>query len=109
MFTAKAAIEAVISNKQVEHRCDENVAVFRLDALGRNLANQHAWMAGAREMIVLAIAEIREADVGKLVFVIGECQLQVGLGAVRLLFLEIPFALFAPAESDGATRHDDAL
>src|SRR5207342_2312057 len=46
VLAAKATIEPIVGDKQVEHRRDENVAIFRLHALGRNLPDQHAWMAG---------------------------------------------------------------
>ena len=109
MLAAEAAIEPVIGDEKVEHRGDQRLAVLQLHALGRHLAHQHARMIGAGEVIVLAVAEIGEADVGEFVFVIGEGQLQFGVAAVGLLFLQIPLALLAPAEADRAARHHDRL
>ena len=64
-------------------------------------------MIGAGEVIVLAVAEIGEADVGEFILRIGKAQPQLGLRAVRFLLLEVPLAFLAPAEADRAIRHDD--
>ncbi len=109
MLAAEAAIEAVIGGEQVEHRGDQRLAVLQFHPLGRHFAHQHAGMVGAGEIVVLAIAEIGEADVGQLILVVGEGQPQVGGAAVGFLFLQIPFALLAPAEADRAGRRHDAL
>ncbi len=69
MLAAEAAVEPVIGDEQIEHRGDQRLAVLQRHALGRNLAHQHVGMVGAGEMIVFAVAEIGEADVGQLVLV----------------------------------------
>ena len=109
MIAAEAAIEPVIGDEQVEHRGNQRFAVLQLHALGRNFTHQHAGMISAGEVIVLAIAEIGKTDIGELVLVGGEGQLQVGLAAFRLLLLQVPFALLAPAEADRTARHHDLL
>ena len=65
-------------------------------------------MVGAEEMVVLAIAEIREADRqrSRPCTSASDRRSLVSL-PVRGLLLEVPLALLAPAESDRALRHHD--
>jgi hypothetical protein len=70
--SAEAAVEPVVGNQQVEHRGHERLAVLEFDALCRHLAREHARMVRAGEVIVLAVAEVREGNVGQLILVGGE-------------------------------------
>ena len=109
IFAAEAAVEAVIGGEQVEDGGDQRLAVLGLHALDRNPAHQHVGMIGAQEMIVLAVAEIGEADFGDVVMIVidDQAELELVLLAAGLLLLQVPLALFAPAEADRALRHDD--
>ena len=109
VLAAEAAIDAVIGDEQVEHRGDQRLALDQLQFLHRHIADQHARVVGAEEMIVLAVAEIREADRRDVVLDVGERQPQLGVLPVRGLFLEVPLALLAPAEADRAFRHHDRV
>ena len=107
---AEAAVDAVVGDEQVEHRGDQRLAVLQLHALGRHLAHQHARMVGAGEVVVLAVAEIGEGDVGELVLVGGEAQLQVGLAACRVSFSSRFHLPFSPQRKPTEPlRHHDAL
>src|SRR3972149_1060231 len=64
-------------------------------------------MVSAGEMVVLAVAEIREGHVGKLVAELGERELQLSVPAPPVLLLQVPLAWVAPTETDGAARRHD--
>jgi hypothetical protein len=66
-------------------------------------------MAGTGEMIMLPVAKIGKTDVGKLILVVRECQLEICPFPIRLFLLQVPLALFAPSEADGAAWHHDAF
>ena len=53
--------------KRSKTLADQRLALVQLQALGRHPADQHARMVGAGEMVVLAVAEIGEGDIGDLV------------------------------------------
>ena len=98
---AEAAIEAVIGQQQIEDGRHLRLALDQLHRPEGHVAQQHIRMFRALEVIVLAIAEIGEAHLGHAVVGVGQRQPQFRRRA-RRLFLEIPGALLAPAEADGA-------
>ena len=111
MRTTEAAVEAVIGDQQVEHRCNEYFAVFGVDSFGRQTPNQYVRMIRAREIVVLAIAKIRESDVEHFVVPLfkKETHFQVGFCAGTVARFEVPLPLLAPTEADAAARAHQRL
>ena len=107
MLAAKAAIEAVVGDEEVEHGGNQCLAILELDALGRHLAHQDARVVGAGEVVVLAIAEVGEGNVGKLVLMSRATSCRLVSAPAAFLLLQVPFALLAPAEPDRAMRHNN--
>ncbi len=71
VLAAEPAIDAVIGDKQIVDRGDQRLAFDQLQLLHRYIANDHARVIGAEEMIVLAVAEIGKADRSDIVFDVG--------------------------------------
>ena len=107
VFPAKAAIETVIGAEQVEDACHQRLTVGELDLANGDIAGQDAGMIGAFEMVVLAIAEIGKVDRDDQVVLIvhDRRQAQLDIRTLAGFFLEVPLALFAPAEAGRAQRH----
>ena len=72
VLAAKAAIDAVVGDEKIEDRCDDRLALDQLQFLHRHVAHEHAGMIRPEEMVVLAIAEIGEADRGDAVLDVGQ-------------------------------------
>ena len=104
MFTAQAPVEAVIGAKQVKDCCDKGSPVLELQFANRDALQEHIGVIGALEMIVFAVAEIREGNLDHLVVVLVEDRghPQFDLVALAVLFLEVPLAFLAPAEARAA-------
>ena len=100
---AKSAVEIVISTQQVEHGGDRHFAVLQRKLPDADTARDHVRMAGSNEIVRCRAAEIRECNLGDRSAGRAECQR--GVGAVAASCLEVPLALLAPAETDGAARH----
>ena len=75
--------------------------------LAGTLRLQHVGVIGAREMIVLAVAEIGEADRRDAVLDVAQRQPEPRFLIAGRLLLQVPLALLAPAEADRALGHDD--
>ena len=107
----EAAVEPVIGDEQIEDGRHQRLAVGEFDRLRGYGPQQHAVVVGAFEMVVLAVAEIGEADGGDLVMVLveDEAQIERDVAALAVLGLEVPLALFAPAVADGPGRRDERL
>ena len=64
-------------------------------------------MVGALEMIVFAIAEVREGYISDFIVILLEDQrhLEVQVLALVVFSFQVPLALLTPTEPDGAKRH----
>lgn len=69
MFAAQASIQAVIGTQQIEDRHNEGLAIGQFDLAHRYALQKYIGMIGAFEMIMLAIAEIREGNVQNFVMI----------------------------------------
>ena len=109
VFPAKASVESIVGDKQIEHRRNQDVAVCQLDRLDGNFAGQDIRMVGALKIIVMAVAEVGEVHLGDVVVVsvADQCEFQLGAVARGVFLLEVPLTLLAPAETDGAARDND--
>ena len=107
MLAAEPAIDTIVGDEEIVDRGDQRLAFDQLQRLGRHIAQQHARMIGAEEVVVLAVAEIREADGGDLVLDGRQRESKLGVDALRRALFETPLALFAPSEADRAARHHD--
>ena len=107
ILAAEPAIDTVIGEEQVEHRSDHSLAVGQLQRLGRHVALEHIRVIGAEEMIVFAVAEIREAHRRGAVLDVAQRQAQPSVLIAGSLLLQTPFALLAPAEADRTLGHHD--
>ena len=97
---AQPPVEAVVGAQQVKHRGDERAAFFQVQLPHRHALQQHVGMVGALEVIMLAVAEIGEGNVDDFVMILVEDRghPQLNVSSVAVLFLQVPLALFAPAE-----------
>ena len=105
VVATEAAVEAVIGADQVEHRGDQGVSVAQGQAADGNVTHKNVRMFGGGEAVGGGAAEIREGHRCRRV-VSGEGQSQLHLATGAFLGLQVPFALFAPAEANRAERHD---
>jgi hypothetical protein len=68
MLAAETPVDAVVGDEEIEYRRHHRFAVRKLQALHRDVAEENVGVIRAEEMIVFAIAEIREADRQNTVF-----------------------------------------
>src|SRR3546814_12855811 len=106
LFPYTTLFRSVIGAEKSKHGGDKRLAVLQLHLPHPDAALEHAGVIGALEVIVLKIAEIGEGDLDHLVMLaikdIGEAQ--PGGIAAPVLFLQVPLAFLAPAETRRARR-----
>ena len=92
---AQATVDTVLRDLQIEHRSDQYFfAAGQLEFAHRHVAEQQ---------IVFTMLEMREADRGHRILAVDASQFgQNFLLAGCILRQQIPFAFFAPAETDRA-------
>ena len=99
-LAAEAAVDRVVGERQVVDRRDEDLAILRLDALGRHHAADDALLA--------LIAEIWELDLDDLVELAEHRELRHDLRPRIAVFLvQVPLLLVVPAVAHRAIRHDE--
>ena len=99
-LAAEATVDRVVSERQIVDRRDEDFAILRLDAFGRD----HA----AHDALTALVAEVRELDLDDLVELAEHRELRQDLRArVAVLFVQVPLLLVVPAVAHRAIRHDE--
>ena len=101
---AQPALEAVVGKLQVVHAGHQRFAAVRqLQAFHRQLVQQDLVQRHAVEMLAVGAAEVREAHLGNVVMHAQQAELQLDfLLRLALALFQVPLALLAPAEADGA-------
>ena len=96
---AQATVNTVLRNLHIEHRSNQHfLTIGKLQLAHWNIAEQH---------VVLAVCEVREADRNHRILAVDAGQFgQYFLLGGAILRQQIPFAFFAPAETDRAVWRD---
>ena len=109
-FATQTAIQTIAGAEQVEHGGNDDFLLARLDALDRNIVGQNIGVVAFDKVVGRLTTKVGEVHFGHIivVFFLNEGQLQFGVLALGALF-QVPFAIFTPAETDGAVGHNQRI